>query len=68
MAVYREIVGRSVRREKDKITPQFWKRPVWVWRAGTDVTTITLSCGHTKEYRGYGDVAPMLKALCKECS
>ncbi len=67
MPRYRTIVARSIRREKDRITPEFWKRPVWVWRAGADVTTVTLSCGHTKEYRGTGDVAPKDRALCKEC-
>lgn len=67
MVAYREIVKRRTRREPDKVSGTFRKSPIWSWRAGADVTTVTLSCGHTKEYRGHGDVAPMARAICKEC-
>jgi len=62
---YREIVGRKVRQEPDKSTPAHSRGRVWSWRAGTKVTTVNLSCGHTKDYRG--DYVPKSQALCKEC-
>ena len=64
MAAYREIVARQTRQEPSRTSI---RGRLLTWRAGTDVTTVTLSCGHTKEYRGCGDVAPKDHALCKEC-
>jgi hypothetical protein len=63
---YREILNRQAHQEPDKVTPRFSRSPIWSWRAGTEVITVTLSCGHTKEYRGRYS-APKHKALCKEC-
>jgi len=66
MAQYQKIVSRSERQEDDKQTPARSKSRTWSWRAGTKVTTVTLACGHTKEYRGF-DGGPKFHALCKEC-
>lgn len=65
MSTFRKIVSRKVSQEPDKSTPAHSRSRVWSWRAGTRVTTVTLSCGHTKDYRG--DYAPKHRALCKEC-
>jgi hypothetical protein len=67
MAHYRRIVDRSTRRESDRSTPAHSRSRVWSWRAGTEVTTVTLSCGHTKDYRGDVHRVPKVKALCKQC-
>lgn len=67
MAAFRKIVSRSMSKEPDKQTPAHSRSRTWSWRAGIDITTVTLSCGHTKDYRGYGQSGPKTKALCKEC-
>jgi hypothetical protein len=64
VAQYRSIVGRKTQREPNRTSV---RGRLFTWRAGTDVTTVTLSCGHTKVYRGFKDSAPKEKALCHEC-
>lgn len=64
---YQEIVSRKTTTEPDKSTPAHSRSRTWSWRRGTDVTTVTLSCGHTKAYRGDVHSVPKTKALCKEC-
>jgi hypothetical protein len=43
---YRDVVSRSMKQESDKSTPAHSKSRVWSWRAGTEVWTLLLSCGH----------------------
>lgn len=62
---YQEIVSRKTEREPDRSTPAHSRSRIWSWRAGTEVTTVTLACGHTKVYRGM--FVPKTKAWCKEC-
>lgn len=66
MPQYRYIESRSTVQEPDKQTPAESRSSTFSWRAGTQVTTVLLSCGHTKDYRGF-DRGPKNKALCKEC-
>lgn len=65
MAKWQKIVSRAKHKEPSKCTPETSKARIWVWRAGTDVTTLVLECGHKKAYRG--SYVPARKALCKEC-
>lgn len=66
MAVFREIVARSRSQAPNRQTPAHSRSRTWSWRRGVDIWTLTLSCGHTKVYRG--DYTPKNMALCKECS
>lgn len=65
MGVWREVITRSSTHEPDKTGGS--KSRGFYWRKGTRVTTVVLSCGHTKSYRGDHD-GPKKRALCKECS
>lgn len=66
MPQYQAVVDRETHQEDDKMTPAHSRSRTFSWRAGTKVTTVTLACGHTKQYRGF-DNGPKNKALCKEC-
>lgn len=66
MPQYRYIESRSTVQGPSKQTPEYSGSSTFYWKAGTEVTTLLLSCGHTKDYRGF-DRGPRDKALCKEC-
>jgi hypothetical protein len=62
MGRFQKIIRRKTRREPSKSS---WRGRLFTWRAGTEVTTVTLACGHKKTYRGM--YVPEEQALCKEC-
>lgn len=67
MSKFQEIVSRASQREDAKMTPAESRSRIRSWRIGTLITTITLSCGHTKNYRGDNFYVPKNKALCNQC-